>query len=95
VELQLFIEQVAKELNNVHKNKKVGNSYDEFPELKGSSTPSIVNQLHNEFTKNQLEKEKLFQKKDEYFTKQVKLPEKWNEMNSHFLLNDGNSEGGR
>lgn len=94
IELQFFIEQVAKEYNEVHKNKKVSNSYEDFPELKGSSGPSIVTQLHSEMVKNQLEKDKLFQKKEEYFTKQAKLPEKWNELNSHFLLSEGSSEGG-
>ena len=63
--------------------------------MKGSSGTSIVTQLNTEIIKNQLEKDKLFQKKEEYFTKQNKLPEKWNELNSHFLLNDNNSEGGK
>lgn len=56
-------------MNNAAKKNKVSNTLDEFPELKPvkGSNGSIVHKLHDEYTKNQLESQKLFQKKSEYF----------------------------
>lgn len=96
MELQFFIEPIIKEMNNASKKNKVKNSLDEFPELKPADTSgSIVNKLHKEYTNSQLESQKLFQKKGEYFNEMPKLPEKWNEIHSHFSISSNDVIGSR